>query len=433
MVIAHKVRRLFCETLHIDMPSVQCHSVAWLAVGKTRPQAGTTPITRVRKMNSSNTKRFTASWLFDLMLPIGAVLLALLIGAVLLWLLGENPLEAYWVMFSGAFGSVNGLASTVVTATPLLLVGLGICISFRGGVINIGAEGQLIVGALASTATALALHTWPGWALLPVTLLAGALAGGAWGGIAGVLKARLNVNEILSTVMLNAIAFQLMNFLLSGPMLDPAQIAAGTNIPQSDALPQQAWLTRLIPRSLLHSGAILAVALAVLVYFLLWRTTLGYRIRAVGLNPFAARYAGMNVPYFLSLSLILSGAFAGLAGAVEVAGVHHRIMEGISGGYGFSGIVAALFGKLHPLGAIPASFLFGGLLVGADKMQRIVQVPSSLIGVINGMVVMFVVASDIFVRRRARRRVSAGSEGSTSVAAPALTPNASDSRVATGS
>jgi general nucleoside transport system permease protein len=384
-------------------------------------------------MNSSIIKRFTSSWMFDLMLPVAAVLLALVIGAALLWLLGENPLEAYWVMFSGAFGSVNGLASTVITATPLLLVGLGICIAFRGGVINIGAEGQLIVGALAATATALSLSAWPGWALLPLTLLAGALAGGVWGGIAGALKARLNVNEILSTVMLNAIAFQLMNFLLSGPMLDPEQIKAGTNIPQSAALPEQVWLTRLIPRTLLHSCAILALVMAVLVYLLLWRTTIGYRIRAVGLNPSAARYAGMNVPYFLTLSLILSGAFAGLAGAVEVAGLHHRIMEGISGGYGFSGIVAALFGKLHPLGTIPASFLFGGLLVGADKMQRVVQVPSSLIGVINGLVVMFVVASDIFVRRRARRRVSAGSEGAAKLAEPSVTPGAGDSRIATGS
>jgi simple sugar transport system permease protein len=359
--------------------------------------------------------------------------LALLIGAVLLLLLGENPLEAYWVMFSGAFGSVNGLASTLVTATPLLLVALGICISFRGGVINIGAEGQLIAGALGATAMALAFSSWPGWVLLPLTLLAGVLAGGVWGGIAGVLKARLNVNEILSTVMLNAIALQLMNFLLSGPMLDPAQIAAGTNIPQSDALPEQVWLTRLIPRSLLHSGAILAVVLAVLVYLLLWRTTVGYRIRAVGLNPSAARYAGMNVPFYLALALILGGAFAGLAGAVEVTGVHHRIMEGISGGYGFSGIVAALFGKLHPLGAIPASFLFGGLLVGADKMQRAIQVPSSLVVVINGLVVMFVVASDIFVRRRARRRVSTGPEAAAALAPSTLTPSAGDSRVPTGS
>jgi simple sugar transport system permease protein len=226
-----------------------------------------------------------------------------------------------------------------------------------------------------------------------------------WGGIAGVLKARLNVNEILSTVMLNQIALQLMNFLLRGPMLDPEQIAAGTNIPQSAALPEQAWLVRLVPRTQLHSGLIIAIVLAILVYLLLWRTTIGYRIRAVGLNASAARYAGIPVRGYLALSMILSGAFAGLAGAVEVTGVHHRMLEGLSGGYGFSGIVAALFGKLHPLGAIPAAFLFGSLLVGADRMQRAIQVPNAMIIALQGLVVLFVVASDYYVRRRARRRV----------------------------
>ncbi len=344
--------------------------------------------------------------LLEALLPIAAVLLAFAIGAVLLWALGENPLDAYWTLVSGAFGSVAGLTATLTKMTPLLLVGLGICISFRGGVINIGGEGQLIVGALASTATGLALAAWPGWLLLPISLLAGALAGGAWGGIAGVLKARLNVNEILSTVMLNSIAFQLMNWLLRGPLLDPAQRAAGTHIPQTEALPESIWLTKLVPRAQLHAGIFLALALAVLVYFLLWRTTLGYRIRTVGLNPSAARYAGIRVPTYVALSLILGGAFAGLAGAVEVMGLHHRMLEGLSGGYGFSGIVAALFGKLHPLGTIPASFFFGGLLVGADKMQRAIQVPSALITVVNGLVVMFVVASDLYVRR-AKRRYSA--------------------------
>jgi simple sugar transport system permease protein len=196
-----------------------------------------------------------------------------------------------------------------------------------------------------------------------------------------------------------------MNFLLRGPMLDPKQIEAGTNIPQSEALPEIVWLTRLMPRTLLHSGIILAIILAILVYLLLWRTTIGYRIRAVGLNSAAARYAGIPVAGYLTLSLVLSGAFAGLAGAVEVTGVHHRMLEGLSGGYGFSGIVAALFGKLHPLGAIPASFLFGALLVGADKMQRTVQVPNALIVVLNGLVVLFVVASELYARRRSRQRV----------------------------
>jgi simple sugar transport system permease protein len=344
--------------------------------------------------------------LLEALLPIAAVLLAFAIGGLLLWALGKNPLEAYWALISGAFGSVAGLTATLTKATPLMLVGLGICISFRGGVINIGGEGQLIVGALAATAMGLALSTLPGWLLLPIVLLTGAVAGGAWGAIAGVLKARLNVNEILSTIMLNAIAFQLMNWLLRGPLLDPAQREAGTHIPQTEALPESIWLLRLVPRTQLHTGIFLALVLAVLVYFLLWRTTLGYRIRTVGLNPSAARYAGIRVPFYVALSLILGGAFAGLAGSVEVTGLHHRMLEGMSGGYGFSGIVAALFGKLHPLGVIPASILFGGLLVGADKMQRAIQVPSALITVINGMVVMFVVASDLYVRR-AKRRYSA--------------------------
>lgn len=341
----------------------------------------------------------------DALLPIFAVLLAFGVGIFLLLALGANPFDAYYALINGALGNVSGITQALTKATPLLLVGVGICIAFRGGVINIGGEGQIIVGATAATALSLALTTWPGWLLLPLTLATGALAGALWGGIAGLLKAWLNVNEILSTVMLNQIALQLMNYLLRGPLLDPKQIEAGTNIPQSAALPEQVWLTRLVPRTLFHSGAILAVVLAILVYFLLWRTTIGYRIRAVGLNPAAARYAGISVARYLTLALVLSGAFAGLAGAVEVMGVHHRMLEGLSGGYGFSGIVAALFGKLHPLGTIPASFLFGALLVGADKMQRSVQVPNSLVVVLNGLVVLFVVASDLYARRRARRRV----------------------------
>ncbi|MER2598877.1 MAG: ABC transporter permease [Caldilineales bacterium] len=355
---------------------------------------------------SSSSKRLGGDRLFDALLPAIATLIGLLFGAILLLVLGVNPITAYGSLFQGAFGTVSGITQTLTKATALLLVALGICIAFRGGVINIGGEGQIIVGAIASTAVALALPNLPGMLLIPLTLLAGALAGALWGGIAGVLKARFAVNEILSTVMLNAIALQLMNFLLRGPMLDPEQAAAGTNVPQSATLPDQVWLLRLVPRTLLHTGLILAIILAVLVYIFLWRTTVGYRIRAVGLNPSAARYAGIPVRRYMALAMILSGAFAGLAGAVEVTGVHHRMIEGLSGGYGFSGIVAALFGKLHPLGAIPASAIFGGLLVGADKMQRSVQVPNSLVVAVNGLVVLFVVASDYFVKRRARRRVA---------------------------
>ncbi|HSN77778.1 MAG TPA: ABC transporter permease [Anaerolineae bacterium] len=363
---------------------------------------------------NSSSGRETADRLFDILLPVLATLLALAFGAVLLLILGVNPLEAYGALFQGAFGTVSGLTQTLTKATPLLLVALGICIAFRGGVINIGGEGQIIVGAISAAWVALTFDSLPGILLIPLTLGAGVLGGAVWGGIAGVLKARFGVNEILTTVMLNAIALQLMNFLLRGPMLDPEQLAAGTNVPQSATLPDQVWLLRLVPRTLLHTGLILAIVLAVLVYIFLWRTTIGFRIRAVGLNPSAARYAGIPVQRYVALAMILSGAFAGLAGAVEVTGVHHRMIEGLSGGYGFSGIVAALFGKLHPLGAIPASIIFGGLLVGADKMQRTVQVPSSLVVAVNGLIVLFVVASDYFVRQRARRRGRAVGENELS-------------------
>lgn len=364
-------------------------------------------------------RAFTVDWsriVLNVALPVLGVIFALLLGAVMLLILKANPLAAYVSLVNGAVGTTFGLTQTLVKATPLLLVGLGICIAFRANVINIGGEGQIIAGALMSTWFPLFFHTLPGWLLIPSTMIAGFLAGAFWGFIPGILKARLNVNEILSTIMLNAIALQLMNLLLQGPLMDPAGVAAHTFLAQSAQLPHQVWLPRLVPRTLLHAGAIVAVLLAAVVYLFLWRTTIGYDIRAVGLNPDAARYSGINVPTFQALSLTLAGGFAGLAGVVEVIGVQHRLLEGLTSGYGFTGIVAALLGSLHPLGLIPASILFGGLLVGADTMQRAVQVPSSLIDAILGLVVLFVSGSALWSRRWASRR-RAGEQMDTEEAA----------------
>lgn len=346
-------------------------------------------------------------WL-QMFTPILAALAALLVGAVILMLLGVNPLAAYGAMLGGAFGSANALADTVVKATPLLLVGVGICIAYRGGVINIGGEGQLVAGGLAATIAALALPSWPGWALIPLCLLLGFLAGALWGAIPGALKAYLNVNEILTTIMMNAIAVQGMNYLLSGALMDPLQIEQGSFIPQTARFPLAADLPRLAPTRL-HLGVLLAVIIAVLVWVLLWRTTLGFRIRAVGLNPKTARRSGIRVERYAMLALVLSGALAGLGGAIQVLGVNHRMFTdgsatGFTGSAGFNGIVAALFGQLHPIGTIPASFIFGALIVGANKMQRVVQVPSALITALNGLLVVFVVGSEIWRRSLARKR-----------------------------
>ena len=354
--------------------------------------------------------------LFDAFLPVLATLAALLVGAIMLLFLKINPIEAYKALWIGAFGTTNAFAETLVKATPLLLVGLGICISFRGDVINIGGEGQMIIGAILATWVGLTFTSLPGWLVIILAMLAGFLGGAIWGGIPGVLKAYFRVNEILSTVMMNAIAVQLMNFLLGGAMIDPAQAERASKIPQTARLLNEFQLPRLVPTRL-HLGALIAVILAILVYILLWRTTLGYRIRAVGQNPHASRYAGIKVPRYMVLALLLSGAFAGLAGAIQVYGVNYRMItdgsaSGFTGGAGFNGIVAALFGQLHPIWSIPASILFGALLVGANSMQRVVQVPSALITALNGLVVVFVVSSEIWRQRRQRRRqAAAGQEG----------------------
>jgi len=357
---------------------------------------------------------FKSEWfsrLVDALLPVFATLAALLVGAVMLLFLKVNPLEAYKALWDGAFGTSNAFAETLVKATPLLLVALGICISFRGDVINIGGEGQMIVGALLATWVGLTFTSLPGWLAITIALLGGFLGGAIWGGIPGILKAYFRVNEILSTVMMNAIAVQLMNFLLRDAMIDPAQAERASKIPQTARLLEAFHLPRLVPTRL-HLGALIAVILAILVYILLWRTTLGYRIRAVGQNPHASRYAGIKVPRYIVLSLLLSGAFAGLAGAVQVYGVNYRMItdgsaSGFTGNAGFNGIVAALFGQLHPIWSIPASILFGALLVGANSMQRVVQVPSALITSLNGLVVVFVVSSEIWRQRRQRKRQAA--------------------------
>jgi simple sugar transport system permease protein len=354
------------------------------------------------------------SRLVDGLLPVIATLAALAVGAVMLLLLKANPLEAYRALWDGAFGSPNAFAETLVKATPLLLVALGICISFRGDVINIGGEGQMIVGAILATWVGLTFTELPGWLVITLAMLAGFAGGALWGGIPGVLKAYFRVNEILSTVMMNAIAVQLMNFLLRGPMIDPAQAELASKIPQTARLLEIFRLPRLVPTRL-HIGALIAVLLAILVYILLWRTTLGYRIRAVGQNPNASRYAGIKVQRYVVLALLLSGAFSGLAGATQVYGVNYRMItdgsaSGFTGSAGFNGIVAALFGQLHPLLSIPASILFGALLVGANKMQRVVQVPSALVIALNGLVVVFVVSSEIWRRRRQRRRLASMKE-----------------------
>lgn len=341
--------------------------------------------------------------------PLAAFAIALLIMAVLIVLLGRDPWEAFKALYQGAFGSTYALADTVVKSTPILFVGLGICIAFRAGVLNIGGEGQFVIGALASTIICLACPGWPSWLIIPTALILGLLGGAIWAGIAGILKAWFKVNEFLSTIMMNYIAVYGMNYLLRGTIMDPIQKKMGSFIPQTARLSRHADLLRFAPTRF-HIGALIGVGLAILVYILMWRTSIGFQIRTVGRNQRAARASGMNVKWIIILAFLLSGALIGLGGGIEVLGVHHRMftdgtITGFTGNAGFNGIVAALFGRLNPLGTVPASFLFGALLTGANKIQRAVQIPSALIGTLNGLVVILVVASE-YLRRRWLRKLT---------------------------
>lgn len=334
--------------------------------------------------------------------------------------LGANPIDGLGAILDGAFGTRERLATTAVRATPLLLVGTGICVAFRARVINIGGEGQIVVGALLATWVALAIPGTPKPILLPLVVIAGMVGGGFWGAIPGALKAYASVNEILSTIMLNLVAVQVMNYLLRGPMIDPGELT-GSRIPQTERLTDNAALPILLPGTRLHLGVLIAVLAAVAAYVMLWRTPLGFRLRAVGHNPDAARASGISVERNIVTAMAISGSLSGLAGSILVFGSESLRMvtdgstAGFTGAAGFNGIVAALFGGLHPLWTIPSAFLFGSLLTGANNLQRALQIPSPLAVALNGIVVIFVVSSGrlrTWIERRIdQRAVVAGGEG----------------------
>ncbi|MGO9196151.1 MAG: ABC transporter permease [Acidimicrobiales bacterium] len=346
---------------------------------------------------------FLLSWFA---LP-GSLVAALLLGAVMMLVLGANPIVGYHALVNGAFDGSYALGATAVKAAPLLLVGVGICVAFRANVLNIGGEGQLAMGGLAGSATALALPNLPSFVLIPLVLLAGAAGGAIWGAIPGAFKAYFNVNEILSTIMLNLVAVQIMNWLLAGPMVDRTQNSTYGLIPETKLLPRNSWLPILIPGTQLHLGVLIAVVVAVGIYVLLWRTSFGFRLKAVGLSREASKYAGMAVKRTMTLAMTISGALCGVGGALLVFGsISHRMvtdgsLTGFTGSDGFNGIVVALFGGLNPLWTIISAFLFGGLLVGGDALQVATGVPADMVTSLEGLVVVFVVALE-YMRRRNR-------------------------------
>jgi general nucleoside transport system permease protein len=322
-----------------------------------------------------------------LILPVAALLVSFLFAAFLITLVDVDPVEAFQAFLYGIAGNKVNIGNVLSVATPLMLCGLGIAFAAQCSVFNIGAEGQLYVGAIFAIATGLRFGDQPAYVLLPLILVAGFVGGGIWGFIPGILKAKYSVNEIVLTVMLTEIAIQLVSWVTRGPLLDPE----GYGIPQTAMLSEAGQLPLIMKGTRLHTGLIVALVAAVVMYILLYKTTFGYRVRAVGFNAFASRYAGMGVISSISVSMLISGGLAGVAGAIEVAGVHYRLMDGISPGYGFTALVVSLLGKRHPFGVVISAILFSALQAGADAMQRKVAVPVHLALIIQAMTILLVI------------------------------------------
>ncbi len=360
----------------------------------------------------------TSTWLSRLLrvwqsisVPVTAVIISLLIGALILFISGASPWAAYSALFSGSLGDARGIMRTLEKATPLIFSGLAVAFAFKAGLFNIGAQGQLIFGALAAAVIGFGIEGLPAVIHIPFALLAGATAGALYGAIPGALKTFTGAHEVITTIMLNFIALNITDYLADGPLKDPSPVnivARTARIFESAVLHPIRLGSFTIP-----SGFLIAVLMASITWWLLWKTTVGYEIRTVGQNPSAAKYAGMRVSRTVILTMVLSGLLAGLGGAVETQGIVGRFQPGFNAGLGFDGITIALLGKTNPFGVIPAAILVGAMRAGASQMQFRAGVATEIIDVIQA-IILFFVAADMIIRWLLRQRAAAGEDISLS-------------------
>jgi ABC-type uncharacterized transport system permease subunit len=314
-------------------------------------------------------------------LPI-AVLAAFAVPSGFVWLAGENPVSTWGALLAYTLGTWNGFSDVLIHAIPLTLIAIGVAVAFRAGIFNLGGDGQLICGAVLAVALAPAIGSL-GSASLPLFLLAGCVGGGVVGGLVGWLRARFGANEIIVTIMMNYVALQLLTWVIRGPLQEPMHIFP-RSFPIGDAL----QLPIIAAGTRLHAGVFLAALVAALMQILMWRTAFGFRLAVLGENPGVAAYAGINPSRAIILAMAVSGAFAGLAGAVEIAGVHQKLHDNFAAGFGLEAIAVALMARLHPI-AIPfTALLFGVFYTGTGALQRQMSVPFPLVWIIEGVVIL---------------------------------------------
>lgn len=335
-----------------------------------------------------------------IIMPILSILLAFILGGLLLLAIGQNPIAAYYFLFKGALGNMGAFSETIIKAIPLIFTGLAATFAYRCGLFNLGGEGQFIMGAIASIAFVMAVgDSLNPKLLLILSIIIGTIAGGLWGLIPGLLKAYLSLNEMILTILLNYIATLFMGYLFAGPLME-------ANIPQTAAVPLGARLTHLIPGTRVHTGIILALLCALFTYYFLFHTSKGFQLRAIGLNQDASKVSGFKVKKIMILSFVISGAIAGFGGAVELHGTSFRLMQGFAKGFGFDGVAIALIGQLNPIGTVIAAFFFAILRTGANTMQIATGVPTTVVGIIQGLVIVFVITSTAISNKDSFKKIN---------------------------
>jgi ABC-type uncharacterized transport system permease subunit len=330
----------------------------------------------------------------SLYFPLVAIAASLLIGSIVIVTTSSaSPLEAYKHMFNGAFGSLRSFDETLLKSIPFIFTALSYAMAKRCGIINLGAEGQFAIGALLATITGVSFPNLPTIVHLPLTLIAGFVGGALFGLIPAVLKVSFGASELITTIMLNYIAKQVISYFVNGPIMD----SASSSYPQSAPIPESAVLTRIIPGLRVHYGLILALLAVIFYYVYLWKTKGGYELRVVGLNPNAGLYAGMNIKASILRSMLLAGGFAGLGGCIEIIAVQNRLMmTSFAVSYGFTGIAVALLGSNNPIGILISGLLFGGLQAGSLRMQTMTDASSSVVLVVQALVILFIAGRLMF-------------------------------------
>jgi general nucleoside transport system permease protein len=340
------------------------------------------------------TKRLLPSRRVRLAVRVGAILCAFAVAAVFVQFTGRSVSTVFGAMWDGSFGTAYGQAQTFLAAVPLIFTGLAVAIAFRMRLWNIGAEGQFYLGAFGAAAVAYAWPSWPGILLLPLMMIGGMVGGAVWAFAPGVLRARIDVNEIVPTLLLNYVAILLVDYMVHGVWSDPQAFGfpLGKTFTEGATLPT-------LGNTAVHAGAVVAVVAALIIFVVLGRTTWGYRVRVIGENARAAHYAGFSIGRNIVVVMMLAGAMAGLGGMVEVSGVVHKIQANISPGFGYTGIIVATLARFSPIVILPTSLLFGALVVAGNELQT-VGLPSEIVLMLQAVILLFALAGELLVQYR---------------------------------